>query len=66
MLIVPPGSCIVHQVNLEYLARVVFIDRDKKIENKIQESEMIKFSKVTIRIKLMVGIVYNWVFLMCL
>ncbi|XP_033210011.1 cytoplasmic aconitate hydratase-like [Belonocnema kinseyi] len=27
MLIVPPGSGIVHQVNLEYLARVVF-DRD--------------------------------------
>ena len=24
MLIVPPGSGIVHQVNLEYLARVVF------------------------------------------
>lgn len=27
MLIVPPGSGIVHQVNLEYLARVVF-DKD--------------------------------------
>uniref|UniRef100_A0A915IIK6 Aconitase/3-isopropylmalate dehydratase large subunit alpha/beta/alpha domain-containing protein n=1 Tax=Romanomermis culicivorax TaxID=13658 RepID=A0A915IIK6_ROMCU len=26
MLIVPPGSGIVHQVNLEYLARVVFTD----------------------------------------
>lgn len=26
MLIVPPGSGIVHQVNLEYLARVVFCD----------------------------------------
>ena len=26
MLIVPPGSGIVHQVNLEYLARVVFND----------------------------------------
>ena len=26
MLIVPPGSGIVHQVNLEYLARVVFSD----------------------------------------
>ena len=26
MLIVPPGSGIVHQVNLEYLARAVFID----------------------------------------
>ncbi|GFS21117.1 aconitate hydratase [Elysia marginata] len=26
MLIVPPGSGIVHQVNLEYLARVVFAD----------------------------------------
>lgn len=26
MLIVPPGSGIVHQVNLEYLARVVFIN----------------------------------------
>ena len=24
MLIVPPGSGIVHQINLEYLARVVF------------------------------------------
>ena len=28
MLIVPPGSGIVHQVNLEYLARVVF-DQDR-------------------------------------
>lgn len=28
MLIVPPGSGIVHQVNLEYLARVVFLDND--------------------------------------
>jgi len=28
MLIVPPGSGIVHQVNLEYLARVVFDDKD--------------------------------------
>ena len=27
MLIVPPGSGIVHQVNLEYLARVVFEDK---------------------------------------
>lgn len=27
MLIVPPGSGIVHQVNLEYLARVVFTDK---------------------------------------
>eukprot|EP00916_Digyalum_oweni_P022095 GHVL01036671.1.p1 GENE.GHVL01036671.1~~GHVL01036671.1.p1 ORF type:complete len:791 (+),score=131.96 GHVL01036671.1:459-2831(+) len=27
MLIVPPGSGIVHQVNLEYLARVVFDDK---------------------------------------
>ena len=26
--IVPPGSGIVHQVNLEYLARVVFNDKD--------------------------------------
>lgn len=26
MLIIPPGSGIVHQVNLEYLARVVFAD----------------------------------------
>lgn len=26
MLIVPPGSGIVHQVNLEYLARVVFTE----------------------------------------
>lgn len=29
MLIVPPGSGIIHQVNLEYLARVVFIGDDK-------------------------------------
>ncbi|XP_075221965.1 cytoplasmic aconitate hydratase-like isoform X2 [Lycorma delicatula] len=28
MLIVPPGSGIVHQVNLEYLARVVFTDSE--------------------------------------
>jgi aconitate hydratase len=28
MLIVPPGSGIVHQVNLEYLARVVFMDQN--------------------------------------
>ena len=28
MLIVPPGSGIVHQVNLEYLARVVFESDD--------------------------------------
>ncbi|XP_018577553.1 cytoplasmic aconitate hydratase-like isoform X2 [Anoplophora glabripennis] len=28
MLIVPPGSGIVHQVNLEYLARVVFVGQD--------------------------------------
>jgi len=28
MLIVPPGSGIVHQVNLEFLARVVFSDSD--------------------------------------
>ena len=28
MLIVPPGSGIVHQVNLEYLARVVFAGQD--------------------------------------
>lgn len=27
MLIIPPGSGIVHQVNLEYLARVVFSDQ---------------------------------------
>ena len=26
MLVVPPGSGIVHQVNLEYLARTVFND----------------------------------------
>jgi aconitate hydratase len=31
MLIVPPGSGIVHQVNLEYLARVVFTGKDKPI-----------------------------------
>ena len=29
MLIVPPGSGIVHQVNLEYLARVVFCDEEE-------------------------------------
>ncbi|CAG9768739.1 unnamed protein product [Ceutorhynchus assimilis] len=29
MLIVPPGSGIVHQVNLEYLARVVFTGKEK-------------------------------------
>ncbi|XP_053683532.1 cytoplasmic aconitate hydratase-like [Sabethes cyaneus] len=29
MLIIPPGSGIVHQVNLEYLARVVFQDDSK-------------------------------------
>ncbi|XP_044752887.1 cytoplasmic aconitate hydratase-like [Coccinella septempunctata] len=28
MLIIPPGSGIVHQVNLEYLARVVFTGKD--------------------------------------
>ncbi|CAH0396022.1 unnamed protein product [Bemisia tabaci] len=28
MLIVPPGSGIVHQINLEHLARVVFMDGD--------------------------------------
>ena len=28
MLIVPPGSGIVHQVNLEYLARVCFVDKE--------------------------------------
>jgi len=31
MLIVPPGSGIVHQVNLEYLARVVFEDAKKVV-----------------------------------
>ncbi|KAL1513385.1 hypothetical protein ABEB36_002804 [Hypothenemus hampei] len=31
MLIVPPGSGIVHQVNLEYLARVVFTGKEKPI-----------------------------------
>nr|CAH7750077.1 unnamed protein product [Callosobruchus chinensis] len=31
MLIVPPGSGIVHQVNLEYLARVVFVDKDTSL-----------------------------------
>lgn len=31
MLIVPPGSGIVHQVNLEYLARVVFEDKQTKV-----------------------------------
>lgn len=29
MLIVPPGSGIVHQVNLEYLARVVFTGKER-------------------------------------
>ena len=33
MLIIPPGSGIVHQVNLEYLARVCFVD--KKNENMV-------------------------------
>ena len=28
LLIVPPGSGIVHQVNLEYLARIVFADEN--------------------------------------
>lgn len=28
LLIVPPGSGIVHQVNLEYLSRTVFVDKD--------------------------------------
>lgn len=31
MLIVPPGSGIVHQVNLEYLARVVFAGKGKPL-----------------------------------
>jgi aconitate hydratase len=31
MLIVPPGSGIVHQVNLEYLARVVFANDETKM-----------------------------------
>ncbi|XP_066155244.1 cytoplasmic aconitate hydratase-like [Euwallacea fornicatus] len=31
MLIVPPGSGIVHQVNLEYLARVVFTGKDTPV-----------------------------------
>lgn len=31
MLIVPPGSGIVHQVNLEYLARVVFTSKGGSI-----------------------------------
>lgn len=31
MLIVPPGSGIVHQVNLEYLARVVFDNSDNLV-----------------------------------
>jgi aconitate hydratase len=31
MLIVPPGSGIVHQVNLEFLARVVFIEKDSNM-----------------------------------
>ncbi|CAG9823442.1 unnamed protein product [Phaedon cochleariae] len=31
MLIVPPGSGIVHQVNLEYLARVVFTDKNTSV-----------------------------------
>lgn len=30
-LIVPPGSGIVHQVNLEYLARVVFANESKTL-----------------------------------
>ncbi|XP_016961258.1 cytoplasmic aconitate hydratase [Drosophila biarmipes] len=35
MLIVPPGSGIVHQVNLEYLARVVFEKEDSSDGSKI-------------------------------
>ncbi|XP_016924916.4 cytoplasmic aconitate hydratase [Drosophila suzukii] len=35
MLIVPPGSGIVHQVNLEYLARVVFETEDSSDGSKI-------------------------------
>jgi len=35
MLIVPPGSGIVHQVNLEYLARVVFENEDSSDNSKI-------------------------------
>lgn len=31
MLIVPPGSGIVHQVNLEYLARVVFTGKETPV-----------------------------------
>jgi len=31
MLIVPPGCGIVHQVNLEYLARVVFSDENQTL-----------------------------------
>ena len=30
MLIIPPGSGIVHQVNLEYLARVCFVDKQNE------------------------------------
>lgn len=31
LLIVPPGSGIVHQVNLEYLARVVFSGEENNV-----------------------------------
>lgn len=31
MLIIPPGSGIVHQVNLEYLARVCFLNEESNV-----------------------------------
>lgn len=35
MLIVPPGNGIVHQVNLEYLARVVFTKHKDPVTGKL-------------------------------
>ncbi len=35
MLIVPPGNGIVHQVNLEYLARVVFTKDQDPVTGKL-------------------------------
>ncbi|XP_058126532.1 cytoplasmic aconitate hydratase-like [Anopheles ziemanni] len=36
MLIIPPGSGIVHQVNLEYLARVVFQDASRSKDGSVK------------------------------
>ncbi|MGO4893115.1 aconitate hydratase AcnA [Flavobacterium sp. W21_SRS_FM6] len=37
--VVPPGKGIVHQVNLEYLARVVFIDDKSDSENSVNNGD---------------------------